>query len=65
MRLRVLATPGKRRTTRIITTEARVLKRGGPYRFVRHPGCLMVMVEIAGILLVRITSGEAALSDKR
>ena len=46
-RLWVLATLGKRWTTRIIVTPGAPLVAGGPFRFVRHPNYLVVVLEIA------------------
>ena len=46
-RLWVLATLGRRWTTRIIVLPGAPLVRRGPYRFVRHPNYLIVAGEIA------------------
>ena len=46
-RLWVLATLGRRWTTRIIVLPGAPLVTGGPFRFVRHPNYLVVAAEIA------------------
>ena len=46
-RLWVLATLGRRWTTRIIILAGSPLVTGGPFRFVRHPNYLVVAAEIA------------------
>lgn len=46
-RLWVLATLGRRWTTRIIVLPGAPLVAGGPFRFVRHPNYLVVIAEIA------------------
>ena len=46
-RVWVLATLGRRWTTRIIVVPNAPLVTGGPYRFVRHPNYLVVIGEIA------------------
>jgi methyltransferase len=46
-RVWVLATLGRRWTTRIITVPGERLVSKGPYRFVSHPNYLIVVVEIA------------------
>jgi methyltransferase len=46
-RLWVLATLGRRWTTRIIVTPGMPLVAGGPFRFVRHPNYVVVVLEIA------------------
>ena len=46
-RLWVLATLGRRWTTRIIILPGSPLVKGGPFRFVRHPNYLVVAAEIA------------------
>ena len=46
-RLWVLATLGRRWTTRIIVTPGAPLVKRGPYRFVSHPNYLVVIGEIA------------------
>jgi len=47
LRVWVLATLGKRWTTRIVVVPNLPLERGGPYRFVPHPNYLVVAGEIA------------------
>jgi methyltransferase len=51
LRLWVLATLGKRWTTRIIVLAGAPLIRSGPYRFVRHPNYAIVVGEIAALPL--------------
>ncbi|MEO7602193.1 MAG: isoprenylcysteine carboxylmethyltransferase family protein, partial [Sphingomicrobium sp.] len=51
-RLWVLATLGRRWTTRIIVIPGEALVRRGPYRFVDHPNYLVVAAEIAVLPLV-------------
>jgi len=51
-RIWVLATLGRRWTTRIIVLPNAPLVRRGPYRFVNHPNYLVVMGEIAVLPLV-------------
>lgn len=46
-RLWVLATLGRRWTTRIIILPGAPLVRGGPFRFVSHPNYVVVALEIA------------------
>lgn len=51
-RLWVLATLGRRWTTRIIVWPGRPLVRRGPYRWISHPNYAVVVVEIAVAPLV-------------
>ena len=51
-RIWVLATLGRRWTTRIIVLPDAPLVRRGPYRFVNHPNYLVVVGEIAVLPLV-------------
>jgi methyltransferase len=51
-RIWVLATLGRRWTTRIIVLPNAPLVRRGPYRFVNHPNYLVVVGEIAILPLV-------------
>ena len=46
-RIWVLMNLGGYWTTRIITLSGRPLIRKGPYRFLRHPNCLIVACDIA------------------
>lgn len=48
-RVWVLATLGRRWTTRIITVPGEVLVSKGPYRFVSHPNYVIVVIEIAAL----------------
>ncbi len=50
-RLWVLATLGRRWTTRIIVLPGAPLVRTGPFRFFNHPNYLVVVVEIAALPL--------------
>ncbi|MBV9569251.1 MAG: hypothetical protein JO172_14055 [Hyphomicrobiales bacterium] len=52
MRIWVIASLGKRWTTRIIVTPGAPLVRRGPYRFLTHPNYLVVAGEIAVLPLV-------------
>ena len=47
LRAWILATLGRRWTTRIIVVPGEVLVRRGPYRFLRHPNYAVVVGEIA------------------
>lgn len=49
LRLWVLMTLGERWTTRILIVPEAPLVRAGPYRFVRHPNYMVVIVEIAAL----------------
>jgi len=51
-RLWVLATLGRRWTTRIIVVPGETLVRNGPYRFMAHPNYAVVVGEIAVLPLV-------------
>ena len=55
VRLWVLFTLGRRWTTRIIVVPGETLVAAGPYRFVRHPNYIVVMLEI---LIVPIALGR-------
>lgn len=52
MRVWVLATLGRRWTTRIIVTRDVPLVKKGPFRFLRHPNYVVVTAEIAVLPLV-------------
>lgn len=45
-RLWILVTLGRRWTTRVITLPGETLVRHGPFRFLRHPNYLLVLLEI-------------------
>jgi methyltransferase len=45
-RIWILATLGRRWTTRIIIVPGETLVAGGPYRFLRHPNYLLVLLEV-------------------
>lgn len=51
-RIWVIATLGRRWTTRIIVAPGETLVRRGPYRFVNHPNYVVVVGEIAVLPLV-------------
>lgn len=51
LRIWVLATLGKRWTTRIIVLPGAPLVKAGPYRFVSHPNYIVVIGEIAALPL--------------
>lgn len=51
-RIWVIATLGRRWTTRIIAMPGEALVRRGPYRFVNHPNYVIVVGEIAVLPLV-------------
>lgn len=52
LRVWVLATLGKRWTTRVIVLPGAPLVTGGPFRFLRHPNYCVVIGEIAVLPLV-------------
>lgn len=52
MRVWVLATLGRRWTTRIIVPQNEPLITGGPFRFMRHPNYFVVIAEIAVLPLM-------------
>jgi methyltransferase len=45
-RLWILLTLGRRWTTRVIMVPGEALVTGGPYRFLRHPNYLLVLLEV-------------------
>ena len=47
-----LATLGKRWTTRVLVVSGEELVSSGPYRWLRHPNYLVVVMEIAAIPMV-------------
>lgn len=61
MRIWVLATLGRRWTTRIIVTPDAPLVKRGPFRFLRHPNYVVVTAEIAVLPLAFGLIGIAAL----
>ena len=52
LRVWVLATLGRRWTTRIIVLRGAPLVTGGPFRYLRHPNYTVVVLEIAVLPLV-------------
>jgi methyltransferase len=52
LRYWVIATLGDRWTTRIFVVPGEPPRLGGPYRFLRHPNYLAVIVEIAALPLI-------------
>jgi methyltransferase len=52
LRYWVIATLGERWTTRILVLPGAPVVAAGPYRFIRHPNYLAVIVEIAALPLV-------------
>ena len=46
-----IATLGRRWTTRVVVLPGRPLVSGGPFRFLRHPNYLAVVVEVAALPL--------------
>jgi len=50
-RLWVLATLGRRWTTRVVVVKGEALVRSGPYRLLRHPNYWIVVAEIAAVPL--------------
>lgn len=61
LRIWVLATLGRRWTTRIIVLPGAPLATGGPFRFLRHPNYCVVVGEIAVLPLVFGLTGVAVL----
>jgi methyltransferase len=52
LRMWVISTLGERWTTRILCLPGAALVTGGPYRWLRHPNYLAVVLEIASLPLV-------------
>jgi methyltransferase len=61
LRIWVMATLGRRWTTRIIVLPDAPLVAGGPYRYLRHPNYAVVVGEIAVLPLMLHLPGVAAL----
>ena len=61
IRLWVIRTLGAAWTTRVIVVPGRPLATGGPYRFLRHPNYLAVVLEVAALPLVHTAYLTAAL----
>ena len=60
LRLWVVRTLGPSWTTRVIVVPGRPLATGGPYRYLRHPNYLAVVVEVAALPLVHTAYLTAA-----
>lgn len=58
-RVWIIATLGARWTTRIVVVPNAPLVCGGPYRYVRHPNYLVVMLEIA---ILPLAFGQVAVA---
>ncbi len=61
-----LATLGERWTTRVLVVPGEDLVRAGPYRWLRHPNYLVVVMEIAAIPLVHcawLTAGVFSIAN--
>jgi methyltransferase len=61
-----LATLGERWTTRVLVVPGEELVRAGPYRWLRHPNYLVVVMEIAAIPLVHcawLTAGVFSIAN--
>src|SRR5437667_285639 len=52
LRYWAVSTLGERWNTRIIVTPAMTPVTGGPYRFMRHPNYLAVVIEIAAVPMI-------------
>jgi methyltransferase len=52
LRAWTLRTLGERWTTRVLVLPGKALVAGGPYRFLRHPNYLAVVLEVAALPLV-------------
>jgi methyltransferase len=61
-----LSTLGERWTTRVLVVPGEDLVRAGPYRWLRHPNYLVVVMEIAAIPLVHcawLTAGVFSITN--
>lgn len=61
LRFWVIATLGERWTTRILILPGVPAVTGGPYRFLRHPNYLAVVIEIAALPLIHSAWWTAAI----
>src|SRR6185503_20091073 len=52
LRYWAIATLGRRWTTRVVVVPGLPVVTGGPYRFMRHPNYLAVVLEVAALPLV-------------
>ena len=52
LRYWVISTLGKRWNTRVVVVPGIVVAHGGPYRWLRHPNYLAVIIEVAALPLV-------------
>ena len=59
LRYWAISTLGRRWNTRVVIVPGRELVSGGPYRWMRHPNYLAVVVEIAALPLVHGAWGTA------
>jgi methyltransferase len=63
VRLWVMATLGDRWTTRVVYVPGDPLVTGGPFRWMRHPNYLAVVVEVAALPLIHTAWLTAALAS--
>nr|HRC86988.1 isoprenylcysteine carboxylmethyltransferase family protein [Thermoanaerobaculia bacterium] len=66
LRVWVIRTLGERWTTRVIVLPGAPVVAGGPYRFLRHPNYLAVILELAALPLVHtawVTALAASLGN--
>lgn len=61
LRYWVIRTLGARWTTRVLWVPGDPMVKGGPYRFLRHPNYVAVVVELAALPLVHSAWATAAL----
>jgi len=59
LRVWTLRTLGERWTTRVLVLPGEALVAGGPYRFLRHPNYLAVILELAALPLVHTACATA------
>jgi methyltransferase len=66
VRLWVMVTLGDRWTTRVVYVPGDPLVTGGPFRWLRHPNYVAVVVEVAALPLIHaawLTAAAASLAD--